>query len=346
LPSIIVHGGAGRYSPGEEHERGLTDAVHAGSARLEAGDSALDAVVDAIVVMEDFPIFQAGFGSSMNLLGEIQTDASIMLDDLSCGAVAALTAAANPIKAARLVMERTDHVLLVGEGADDFACAMGLESRDLRSDARKELYEKTLAKLHAGEEIRFLPRLGDLMADLSVGTVGAVAIDAHGRLAAGTSTGGPMLKLRGRVGDAAIIGAGTYANEHGSVSATGLGEPIMRYVLAKAAVDAIGEVGAREGIEHVLELARAKGVEFGIVGIEENGFIAHGFTTEAMSWATMKDRELTTFLSAVPAGQSTTKRKSAAKTGAAGGRKKAGTVRSGKSKKRKGKSDSGELLET
>jgi len=298
VPAIIAHGGAGRYSPGEEHERGLKDAVAVGWQVLESGGSAADAVEAAIVVLEDFPVFQAGFGSAMNLKGEIQTDASIMLDDLSCGAVAALTAAANPIKAARLVMEKTDHVLVVGEGADHIARSYGLESRDLCSPARKEMYDRMLAKLRAGEEVAsYLPRLREVAADLSMGTVGAVAVDSDGRIAAGTSTGGPMLKLPGRVGDAAVIGAGTYANVNGGASATGVGEPIIKHTIAKAAIDLISHMGAREGVDTLIEYARIQDVRLGVVAIEENEAIALGYTTEAMSWASMKDGELRTFLS-------------------------------------------------
>ncbi len=298
MPAIIAHGGAGRYSPDEEHERGLKDAVAAGWRILESGGSAIDAVEAAIVVLEDFPVFQAGFGSAMNLRGEIQTDASIMLDDLSCGAVAALTAAANPIKAARLVMEKTDHVLIVGEGADHLSRSYGLESRDLCSPERKETYDRMLAKLRAGEEVAsYLPRLREVAADLSMGTVGAVAVDSDGRIAAGTSTGGPMLKLPGRVGDAAIIGAGTYVNGNGGVSATGVGEPIIKHIIAKKAIDLISHLGAREGIDTLMEYARINDVRLGIVAIEENEAIALGYTTDAMSWASMKDGELKTFLS-------------------------------------------------
>jgi len=296
VPAIIAHGGAGAYSPGEEHEAGLKEAVSAGWSILESGGSALDAVVEAIAILEDRPVFQAGYGSALNLKGEIEMDASIMLDDLSTGAVASISAAANPIRAARLVMERTDHVLLAGEGADEFARAMKLPSRDLRTEARVALYEKALERMRNGEDVKFFPKTGDLAVDMGVGTVGAVAVDAAGRIAAGTSTGGPTLKLPGRVGDAAVIGAGTYANENGGVSATGLGEPIMRYVLAKMAVDVLAGVGAREGIETVLEFARSKEVRFGIIGAEENGTLAHGFTTDAMSWATVSDGELATFL--------------------------------------------------
>jgi len=248
-----------------------------------------------VVSLEDDPVFNAGFGSYLNLVGEVETDASIMLGDLSCGAVGALTAAANPVKAARLVMERTDHLLLAGRGADEFVTKMGLPSRDLRAPARIELHAKNLKKLRAGEEFPYLPSLREISRDYEMGTVGAVVVDVQGGIAAATSTGGISMKLPGRVGDSAIVGAGTYANAHGGVSATGHGEPIMRYLIAKEAADAIPEVGVREAVETVIELGRSKGIRFGIVGAEESGAVAFGFTTEAMSWASLVEGELRTF---------------------------------------------------
>jgi len=296
VASIIVHGGAGAYDPGEAHRAVLAAAVHAGWKILDAGGTALDAVESAVVVMEDDPTFNAGLGSSLNLSGFVEADASVMTSDLSCGAVAGVTAAANPIRAARLVMERTDHVLLAGAGADEFVRRMGLPSRDLRTERRLALYEKNLAKLRAGEEIRFMPHLRGVAEELGFGTVGAVAVDGEGHIAAATSTGGLMMKLPGRVGDAAVIGAGTYANAFGGVSVTGHGEPIMRHLLAKAAADVIGDVGVREAIESVLELGRARGIGFGMIGAEENGAVGYGYTTQGMSWAYVRDGELRTFL--------------------------------------------------
>jgi beta-aspartyl-peptidase (threonine type) len=296
VPSIIVHGGAGRFDPGEKHDEGLRAAAAAGWELMSSGESALGAVEAAVVSLEDDPTFNAGYGASLNLAGEVECDASIMLSDLSAGAVAALKAAANPIRAARLVMERTDHMLLAGAGADDFARKLGLPSRDLRTDRRVALYEKTWAKLRAGEEVRFLPRLGEIVGDLELGTVGAVAIDAEGLIAAATSTGGMTTKLPGRVGDSAIIGAGTYASAVGGVSATGHGEPIMRHCLAKTVVDRAADVGMRESIETALELATACGFEVGLVGVEENGAVAHGFTTQAMCWVSIVDGETESFL--------------------------------------------------
>ena len=296
MPSIIVHGGAGAYEPGKAHENGLRRAVERAWDVLSSGGSSLDAIEAAIVAMEDDEVFNAGLGSSLTVAGAVECDASLMLSDQSCGAVAALAAARNPIRAARLVMEKTDHVLLAGSGADEFARRMGLPSADLRSDRRIELHRRNMEKLRVGEDIKFLPRLVGLSEDMGIGTVGAVAIDSEGLLAAGTSTGGMMMKVPGRVGDGAVIGAGTYASAFGGVSATGHGEPIMRHVLAKVAVDVIAEVGVREAIESVLELGRARGFGFGMIGVDETGAVAHGFTTQAMSWVYRKDDEERTFL--------------------------------------------------
>ncbi len=299
MPSIIVHGGAGDYDPNDSQERGVTNAVSAGWKILEAGGSALDAVEAAIVVMEDDPVFRAGLGSSLNFEGAVETDASVMCGDLSCGAVGSLTAAANPIKVARLVMERTDHVLLVGSGADQFARRMGIEAADLRTAQQIELHAKLRAEFAAGEDLRFMPRLHALAGDMELGTVGAAAIDEEGRIAAGTSTGGMSMKLPGRVGDSAIIGAGTYACEFGGVSATGHGEPIIRHVFSKLAADAVGNVGVREALDMVIEMGLEHDARFGIIGVEENGAVAQCFSTRAMAWASMRDGVLETFLSGV-----------------------------------------------
>ncbi|MFH1502073.1 MAG: isoaspartyl peptidase/L-asparaginase [Candidatus Eisenbacteria bacterium] len=296
MPSIIVQGGAGAYEPGKEHERGLLAAVDAGWAVLLSGGAAADAVEAAVVSMEDDPVFNAGLGSSLNLDGVVECDASFMLSDYSCGAVASIEAAKNPILAARLVMERTDHVLLAGEGADAFARKMGLASGDLRTERRVGLHAKHLETFRGGGEIRFMPGLAGIAEELGIGTVGAAAIDGEGSLAAGTSTGGMMMKIPGRVGDGAIIGAGTYASPHGAVSATGHGEPIMRHLIAKGAVDAARDLGIREAVENALEMGRAYGFGFGLIGVEETGATALGFTTQAMSWAERTDAGGRTFL--------------------------------------------------
>ena len=298
MPSIIVHGGAGDYEPDETQERGVTIAISSGWEIVEVGGSALDAVEAAIVVMENDPIFRAGLGSALNFEGGIETDASIMQGDLSCGSVAAMTAASNPIKVARLVMERTDHVMLVGPGADEFARRMRVPDDNLRTERQLALHAKLREQFATGEDLKFMPKLHALAGDLELGTVGAAAIDADGRIAAGTSTGGMMMKLPGRVGDSAIIGAGTYASRFGAASATGHGEPIIRHVFSKVTVDAIGAVGVREAVEMAIEIGRDHGVTFGIIGVDENGAVAQAFSTRAMAWASMKDGVLETFLSA------------------------------------------------
>jgi beta-aspartyl-peptidase (threonine type) len=246
--------------------------------------------------MEDDPIFRAGVGCALNFEGDVEADASIMQGDLSCGAVAALTSSINPIKVARLVMERTDHVMLVGKGADEFARRMGVEHGELATKSQLALHSKLRKKFAAGEDLKFMPKLHALAGDLELGTVGAAAVDKDGRTAAGTSTGGIMMKMPGRVGDSAIIGAGTYATSFGGASATGHGEPIIKHVLSKVAVDAIATVGVREAISMAIEIGRGHGVEFGIIGVEENGAVAWGFSTRAMAWASMQEGELATFL--------------------------------------------------
>jgi len=296
MSAIIVHGGAGAYRPGEEHDRGLRASIDAAWRILESDGSAADAVEAAVVVMEDDPIFNAGYGSSLNLAGHVENDASFMLDDLSCGAVGAMTAAANPIRAARLVMDRTDHVLLVGEGADEFARKMGLPSRDQRTEARLRLYEKRLARLREEGQLRLMPRLRGVADELGLGTVGAVAIDGRGRLAVGTSTGGMMMKLPGRVGDSGVIGAGTFADERGGASATGHGEAIIRYGVARSAVLRMPELGAPGSIAALVERGRELGAEFGIIGVDAGGAVAHGRTTDGMCWASRTPRGVETFL--------------------------------------------------
>jgi len=308
VTSIIVHGGAGTYSPGAEHEKALVTACGVAARVLASGGSACDAAVEATVSMEDAPVLNAGYGSSLNLAGDVENDASIMLDDMSCGSVAALHGFANPILAARHLMELTDHVLLVGRGADAFARHLGLAERDQRSPDRIERHRKALARLDRGDEIHFMPRLRgfyeqlrsdpdwDHDRDPESGTVGIVVRDERGRMAAASSTGGMMLKLPGRVGDTGVIGAGTYCDGRGGVSATGHGEPVIRHGMGRALVEAFAEVGAAEAMERVMRTACDESFEFGLIGIPVDGDAAIGFSTQAMSWAALEGETLRTFL--------------------------------------------------
>jgi L-asparaginase / beta-aspartyl-peptidase len=255
VPALIVHGGAGADpSQAQEFRHGMRAAALAGWQVLAAGGAALDAVEAAVRALEDDPRFNAGRGSVLTRDGTIETDASIMEGDrLQCGAVAALPGVvANPISVARKVLESRRHVLLVGDGALTFARAAGIPECDPAS-----LVTDRQRKRHA--ELARKP-IGP-----GGGTVGAVALDRNGTLAAATSTGGTPGKLPGRVGDSALIGCGTYADSSlGGVSCTGDGEAIIRVVLghralrylkdaddpdyaAKVAVDLLVEEGGGQG---------------------------------------------------------------------------------------------------
>lgn len=214
-PTLLVHGGVGPYEAEFEEPRraGLARAAEAARAVLAADGTALDAVVRAVTVLEDDPVFNAGRGSVLNAAGEVETDAAVM-DGASgnAGAVAGVQGIVHPVLLARAVLDDGRAVLLVGRGAEGFADERGLE----RCDPQSLIVETQRAAL--GRHHR--------------GTVGAVALDRTGRLAAATSTGGLTGKLAGRVGDTPLIGCGTYADRRVAVSATGDGESVVRLVLA------------------------------------------------------------------------------------------------------------------
>ena len=277
VPSIIVHGGAGA-DPAEgrdELRAGLRAAVLAGWRILTGDGSALDAVEAAVRHLEDHPRFNAGLGSALTSAGAIEMDASIMEGDrLRCGAVAAVSRVANPIALARRVMERTPHVLLVGEGAHDFARAQGLPECDPQS-------------LVTERQIR---RHRERAAAAVKGTVGAVALDRHGTVAAATSTGGMIGKLPGRVGDSALIGCGTYADRSlGGVSCTGDGEAIIRVVLARQALAHLKEAddpdyAAKVAVDLLVEEGRGQG---GLILLDWRGRVGYAHSTPLMPVAIM-----------------------------------------------------------
>jgi len=233
-PSLIVHGGAWDI-PNEAVDAckaGCRRALEAGWAVLRGGGAALDAVEAAIMVLEDDPVFDAGFGSHLNFDGRVECDAIVMNGaSLRAGAVAALQRVRNPIRAARAVLEHSSHMMLVAEGAERFARDHGVplcDPAELICDAERVAWQLCREDSHAAEHHRGHEQ----------GTVGAVAIDARGQLYAGTSTGGTCCKLPGRVGDSPLIGCGCYADAtSGGVSCTGYGEAIMKIVMAKAACD-------------------------------------------------------------------------------------------------------------
>ena len=233
-PSLIVHGGAWRI-PEESFpscREGIRHSLEVGWKILAGGGPAIDAVEAAIVVLEDDPTFDAGYGSHLTRDGRVQLDA-ILIDGstLKAGAVAAVERIRNPIRLARRVLEKSEHMMIVGPGAEQFAEENGIplcNPEELVTDAERAAWQRCLEDSHAAEH----------HVSHEQGTVGAVALDANGRLFAGTSTGGTCCKHSGRVGDSPLIGCGCYADaEWGGASCTGHGEGIMKIVMAKMAVD-------------------------------------------------------------------------------------------------------------
>ncbi|GIX32933.1 MAG: isoaspartyl peptidase/L-asparaginase [Lysobacterales bacterium] len=276
--AIAVHGGAGSFAPGvlgpEEEAEARADlrrALDAGWAVLAAGGSALDAAVAAVVVLEDSPHFNAGRGAVYNAAGEHELDAAVMESEQArAGAVAAVKGIRNPVLAARAVMEQSRHVLLVGSGAEAFARRQGIAFADpewFATERRRRAFEQAREQAASG------------------GTVGAVALDRHGRFAAATSTGGMTYKLPGRVGDAPLIGAGTWAEPGCAVSATGAGEYFIRTAAARTLCLRMNWRGesAEEAARALLAEVSALGGEGGFIVLDRRGDAALPFTTAGMA---------------------------------------------------------------
>ncbi len=281
---LMIHGGSGAMRPDsvsaqqEELARaGLNAALDAGAAILGAGGSALDAVEAAARVLEDDPMFNAGRGSVLTAEGTIELDAAIMDGrDRRCGAVAGLKTTRAPISAARAVMEHSPHVLLTYDGADRFAVEQGLEQVDndwFVVPFRKAQLDKVMV---AG---------GAFDSDIKYGTIGAVAVDGQGHVAAATSTGGLTAKRWGRIGDSPLIGAGTYADDRAAaVSATGLGETFIRAAAAHelCARIRIGGEALQAALDAVLAEIKELGGNGGLIAVAPSGESAWGFTTPGM----------------------------------------------------------------
>jgi L-asparaginase / beta-aspartyl-peptidase len=279
--SLMVHGGAGSIDEGDPagaaHVAGCRAAARAGYAVLKAGGSAVDAVVAAVTALEDDAVFNAGTGSALTEGGEVECDASVMSGAGAAGAVGALRDIKNPVRLARLVMERTPYVLLVGAGAQAFAAKQGV----------KRLPDGALVTERARS--RWQAALAKQAAPAGHGTVGCVARDAAGHVAAATSTGGILLKAAGRVGDSALIGAGTYADDRaGAASCTGLGETFMKAAAAKVAVEAMLAGAPPDGAaRQALAAVRRYGGDGGIICADAAGRLGFAFNTAAMSRASI-----------------------------------------------------------
>ncbi|XP_030411557.1 isoaspartyl peptidase/L-asparaginase isoform X2 [Gopherus evgoodei] len=273
-PVIVVHGGAGRiFKDREEGARsGVTRAAMKGYSILKQGGNALDAVEEAVTSMEDDPHFNAGCGSVLNEKGEVEMDAIIMDGkSLASGAVSAVKCIANPIKLARLVMEKTEHMLLTDHGANLFAKAMGvpeIPGEKLITERSRERWSKNLEPDSNPQEFKKDP-----------GTVGAVAIDNEGNVACATSTGGLTNKLVGRVGDSACIGHG---------------ESMMKVVLARLILYHMEQgMSPMEAADTALNYMKTRvGGLGGVIVVSNSGDWAARFSTKQMSWATVKDDQL------------------------------------------------------
>ncbi len=301
---LVIHGGAGTIlksqmsaSREKEYMDALNAALDKGYAILDGGGTALDAVEASIRFMEDSPLFNAGKGAVFTNEGKNELDASIMDGrKLSAGAVAGVTTIRNPITAARAVMQKSPHVMMAGKGAEKFAAENGIEIVDpsyFHTDSRWKGLERarsadstrvdTAMKGTSFSEF-FQSASGEWFGKF--GTVGAVALDQHGNLAAGTSTGGMTNKKFGRIGDAPIIGAGTYAdNKTVAISGTGWGEYFIRLVMAKSVSDMMefGKMSVQDAAkEMIMNRLPALGGDGGLIALDKDGNIAMPFCTEGM----------------------------------------------------------------
>lgn len=288
-PVLVIHGGAGvikrEMSPAREKavRAALTQALQKGYAQLKSGKTAVDAVASAITALEDDPNFNAGKGSVFTHDGKNELDAAIMDGaTLGAGSVAGVHRVKNPILLARAVMEKSDHVMLVDDGAEEFARTVGVELVDpsyFRTEERWQQLQKAL------KEDAEKTRHSDVETAKHFGTVGAVALDADGHLAAGTSTGGMTDKRWGRIGDSPIIGAGTYANSGCAVSGTGWGEYYLRTVAAHEICMRVTQMRVplrRAAAEVINQEIPSMGGNGGAIALDGNGTIAMPFNTDGM----------------------------------------------------------------
>jgi beta-aspartyl-peptidase (threonine type) len=272
--AILVHGGAGPKQANRIQLRKLSEAIEAGYSILADGGSSLDAVEEAIRRLEDSGLFNAGRGSRLQLDGRCRMDASIMEGrDLKAGAVAGIEGVKNPIRLARRVMQETPHVLLVGDGAGRLARHFKLEATSSPTKKSLQVLKKTLKGSEAAVR---------LYSQLNHETVGAVALDRNGHLAAGASTGGISAMLPGRVGDSPLIGSGVYAdNEAGAVTLTGWGESIIRAGLAKEICDRLASgLSPQRAAEWSLKRLRVRiNGEAGAIVLNQSGELVLLHTT-------------------------------------------------------------------
>jgi len=291
-PVLVVHGGAWAMPDDmvEAHLVGVRNALGAGWRVLEAGGAALDAIEQAVVIMEDDETFDAGRGSFLNRDGRVQMDALIMDGaTLRAGGVGCVERVRNPVRAARKILSESPHVYFVGEGAEQFAAEHGVElckneelviAREMERLRQYQMQQAVAGSARDGNDL-FAP-------EISHDTVGAVALDRAGNIAAATSTGGTLNKTPGRLGDSSLIGCGCYAdNLSAAVSTTGWGEPIMKLVLAKWTADRVAagnlpEWAAQEAMNYLKQRLNGHG---GIIVLNAQGQFGIAHNTPRMAWA-------------------------------------------------------------
>ena len=296
-PALIAHGGAGGRAPvseREERQRALLVAVECGSAILREGGSAIDAVTATVAALEDHSLFNAGYGSVLTLEGRVEMDAAVMIAErqigspnlktktpnnavgsVRAGGVVLISRVRNPIRLARIVMERTPHVLIGGPAAERLAREAGIPTCRPEQLVTDRARDRWLAVLQSPGK-----------ASQQHGTVGAAALDQAGNLAAATSTGGVSGKMPGRIGDSAIFGAGLFAATTGAASATGTGEAIMRHGLCREALRLVLRLGAqRAAVRAIADLYIATRGEAGLVMIDSTGHFGYAHNAHAMEIA-------------------------------------------------------------
>ena len=298
-PIIIVHGGAGEWRQ-ERRDAGIAGvkkAANSGFDILKRDGSAVDAVESAVMSMEDDETFNAGLGSSLALDKRVEMEASIMDGKtLSAGATGLLSNVRYPIHLARIIMEKTDHIFIVGQSAERLAEIFNLEHRNSTTKLREKYWHELKSKIVQGE-LNYLPRLSTLLKShpdlFRLDTVGAVAVDKNCNVAAATSTGGISMKIPGRIGDSPLIGCGNYAdNEAGACSATGIGEIAIRLALAKSTCDLIRvgqtpQEAAENSIKEVNRRIPNVANQMGLIAVDSKGRIGAAHNSHHMCWAYM-----------------------------------------------------------
>lgn len=292
--ALALHGGAGTISKSmpdslkEKYYAGLEEALTIGEQILRDGGSALDAVESVVINLEDNPLFNAGKGAVYTIDGAHELDAAIMDGNtLAAGAVTGLTTVKNPILLSRIVMEESNHIFFSGSGAEEFADDTDVERVEndyFDTETRRKQWERSNSGSASGIKNKIEgPAILDAVEGTKYGTVGAVAVDVNGNLAAATSTGGMTNKQFGRVGDVPIIGSGTYANHVAAISATGWGEQIMRNVSANTIANYMefNESTLEEAMQFVLT-ERLNPGDAGFIAVDKDGNISMQMNTEGM----------------------------------------------------------------